>query len=64
MVSGFFFALIAAAFIYKLGYDAGRRKGLNENEQVIDAIQYPRGCSCIRNALMPSAACPHHGKSA
>lgn len=29
--------------------------------QSILASQYPQGCTCIHNALMPNPRCPHHG---
>jgi len=59
MFAGCLFTLITAIFIYRMGYDAGRRSAY---VGVIDAIQYPPGCRCIRNALMPNSRCPHHGE--
>ena len=64
MLAGLLFGAIALVFTYKAGYDAGRRAGRAESDAIIDTLQYPPGCSCIKNALMPSARCPRHGKFA
>jgi hypothetical protein len=56
--------LLTAAFLaycgrqlYRMGYDRAEALYMD----ILMQVQYPPGCSCIRNALLPSAGCKHHG---
>jgi hypothetical protein len=56
-------SLLAAAVLlggwrcYRLGYNRAERA----YKCLLDQVQYPPGCTCIRNALGARSDCPHHG---
>jgi hypothetical protein len=56
-------ALLLAALLghgwycYRLGY----KRAETYYCSLIDTIQYPPGCTCIKNALGARSNCPHHG---
>lgn len=53
-------AVVAILFgyaCYRFGFSEAER----EYKHLLDIVQYPPGCTCIKNALGANRSCPHHG---
>lgn len=49
-------ALGCIAIAYRFGYEVATR----EWKAIAMQLQYPPGCTCMRNSLAYSPKCPHH----
>lgn len=56
------FVIVSAALLFSgwRCYRFGYKRAEKHYWSLIDQIQHPPGCTCIKNALGASVTCPHH----